>query len=76
MFTGYNPPCQPPLLTIAVLMAKKRYDPVSVMETAKKRRKLALKLRKSGKTTQEIADIFGVSKQRASVILASAERDS
>jgi len=54
---------------------KKRYDPVAVMDAALKRRKKVLALHRAGKSVQEIADYLGVSKQRASDILAKAKRD-
>lgn len=52
------------------------YDLVTVMREARKRRRKALRLLKQGKTQQEIADIFGVTKQRASEIIARAKREN
>lgn len=52
------------------------YDPVAVLKQAKKRRREGLRLVKAGKTQQEIANLWGISKARVSEILATARREA
>ena len=40
----------------------------------KEREKLVVEMRKNGKTYQEIADIFGISRQRAHQITAASKK--
>lgn len=46
------------------------------IEKAKQRRQRALALRKAGKTVEQVGDALGVSKQRASQILAQARKEA
>ncbi len=48
----------------------------SVMDAAKQRRELALRLRNSGLTVREVAERLGITKQRASKLLQRAELES
>jgi len=52
------------------------YDMVGVMREAKKRRKEVLRLRKQGKTTQQIAALWGVTRQRVDQIIAAAKQEN
>lgn len=52
------------------------YDQIKVIQEARKRRKKALRLRRRGKTLQEIADALGLaSRQRASQLVDRALSD-
>ena len=53
-------------------MMRYKYDRDSVIRQARERRLEALKMRKKGKTTREIAEEWGISIQRVNVILRQA----
>ena len=50
------------------------YDMIAVMRQAQRRRKEGLRLRAAGKTLQEIADLWGITRQRVHDILKRAQK--
>lgn len=82
-----KPACQPPHLTTPGKAGKVRAMKQTAqqklerfqarLEAAYRKRHEALRLRETGKTVQEVGDIMGVTKQRASqmILEARAERD-